>query len=127
MGLNLVSLQDPSQADRILGQAATRTAYAPAPDVSSPSDAMPVDSIGMSRSPHPLSLPPARSSHSNTPTVGTPIRLAPSTSAFRKPGQGSKPTTSTPGSQPATAPVVGTPGTPSKGVIGQFSDFVFGW
>lgn len=126
-GLSFVSLQDPGQADRVLGQAAIRTAYAPSPDVGSPSETVPADSAGSSRSPHQLAIPASRSSHNNTPTVGTPIRLAPSTSAFRKPGQGTKAATSTPGPQPATTPVVGTPGTPSKGMIGQFSDFVFGW
>lgn len=125
--LSFVSLQDPSQADRVLGQAAIRTTYAPSPDVGSPSETMPVDSAESSRSPHHLTIPAPRSSHNNTPTVGTPIRLAPSTSAFRKPGQGTKATASTPGPQPTAAPVVGTPGTPSKSVIGQFSDFVFGW
>jgi hypothetical protein len=115
----LFLFQDPSQADRVLGQAMTRSPFPLAPDVGSSPD--------IAASPPQLALPPARSSHNNTPAVGTPIRLAPSTSAFRKPGQGPKAATSMPGPQPATPPVVGTPGTPSKGVIGQFSDFVFGW
>ena len=109
--------QDPSQADRVLGQA-TRTAYS---DVSSTPDVLLTDSAGPSRSPHPI----ARSPHSNTPLVGTPIRLAPSVSAFRKPGQTPKAATSTP--QPMALPAVGTPGTPSKSMLGQFSDLVFGW
>lgn len=120
MGINLFcSFQDLGQADRILGQAATRTAY---PDVSSPPDVMLTDSTGPSRSTHQLAR-----SHSSTPLVGTPIRLAPSTSAFRKPGQTPKTSTSTPGLQLTAPPAVGTPGTPSKSMLGQFSDLVFGW
>ncbi|KAH9992784.1 hypothetical protein BJV74DRAFT_834424 [Russula compacta] len=122
-----VKWADPSQAERVLGQAAARASYPLAPDVSSPSDAAPTDSAGPSRSSHQLVLPPTRSPHSSTPTVGTPIRLAPSTSAFRKPGQTPKVATSMPGPQPGTPLAVGTPGTPSKSMLGQFSDLVFGW
>lgn len=53
----------------------------------------------------------------------TPVRLAPAASAFRKPG-----------TAPATpaVPKVAGPGptpapTPSKGVLGQVSDMIFGW
>lgn len=125
-----VKWADPAQAERVLGQslARTTTAYLPTPDVSSPSDPVPVDPFfGSSRVSNQHSG--SRSPLSGTPTVGTPIRLAPSASAFRKPGQGQgglKPATS--GQQPATTPAaVGTPGTPSKSVLGQFSDLVFGW
>ena len=112
------SFQDLSQADRVLGQAAARPLVS---DVSSP-DVMLTDSTGPSRS---LAIP-GRSPHNNTPLVGTPIRLAPSASAFRKPGQTPKAAPSTPGLQPVL-PAVGTPGTPSKSMLGQFSDLVFGW
>ncbi|KAN0121152.1 hypothetical protein V8E52_003740 [Russula decolorans] len=123
-----VKWADFSQADRVLGQAAARTPYPLVSDVSSPSDIVPTDSTGLSRSSHQLSLPTARSPHHNTPTVGTPIRLAPSASAFRKPGQTPRTATSTPGPQPTAFPTaVGTPGTPSKSMLGQFSDLVFGW
>ena len=121
------TFQDFSQADRVLGQAATRTAYPLVSDVSSSPDIVPTDSTGPSRSSHQLSLPAARSPHHSTPTVGTPIRLAPSASAFRKPGQTPGTPASTPGPQPTMFPVVGTPGTPSKSMLGQFSDLVFGW
>jgi nuclear pore complex protein Nup53 len=123
----LFFFQDLGQADRVLGQAAARTAYPLVSDVSSPPDIMPTDSTGPSRSSHQLTLPAARSPHHNTPTVGTPIRLAPSASAFRKPGQTPKTATSTPELQPPAFPAVGAPGTPSKGMLGQFSDLVFGW
>jgi nuclear pore complex protein Nup53 len=120
---SISSFQDSNQAERVLGQSVARVAYPLAPpDVSPSSDIVSADFVGPSRSP-----PTVRTPHNNTPTVGTPIRLAPSASAFRKPGQAPKAATSTPGLQPAAPAAVGTPGTPSKSVIGQFSDFVFGW
>lgn len=122
-----VKWADPAQAERVLGQSIARTAaYLPTPDVSPPSDPAPAEPLGSSHLSHQHSLPGSRSPLSGgTPAVGTPIRLAPSTSAFRKPGQGPKPATS---GQQLTAPAaVGTPGTPSKSVLGQFSDLVFGW
>jgi hypothetical protein len=122
-----VKWADPAQAERVLGQSIARTtAYLPTPDLSPPSDPAPADPfLGSSRLSHQPSLSGSRSPHSGTPMVGTPLRLAPSTSAFRKPGQGPKPATS--GQQPSTPAAVGTPGTPSKSMIGQFSDLVFGW
>ncbi|KAI6149748.1 hypothetical protein BKA82DRAFT_135533 [Pisolithus tinctorius] len=72
---------------------------------------------------HPMAVdsPPPHTS------VGTPIRLVPSTAAFRKPGlqPGATPT-----QKPAVpAPLVGTPGqSPSaRGVISQVTDLLFGW
>ena len=69
-----------------------------------------------------------------TPSVGTPIRLAPSTSAFRKGGIASTPIADSrpkpaEGSAGFGASVAGTPqqATPSKGVLGQVSDLIFGW
>jgi hypothetical protein len=63
--------------------------------------------------------------YSHTPTVGTPIKLAPSGSAFKKMGQGSVP-------RAAQNSDVGNKQlqlqhTPSKSVIGQVSDMIFGW
>ena len=69
-----------------------------------------------------------RHSDPATPTVGTPIRLAPSTSAFRRPGAGA-PVTPSP-LQPAVpmpASVSGMQQSPSKGMLGQVSDLLFGW
>lgn len=52
--------------------------------------------------------------------IGTPIRLAPSSSAFR---QGTLDAKGNSSSQ-----VLATQqGTPSKGVLGQVSDLIFGW
>jgi hypothetical protein len=125
--------QDPAQAEHVLGQSIGRTTpYLPTPDVSPPSDPAPADPfLGSSRVSNQHSLSGSRSPLSGTPTVGTPIRLAPSTSAFRKPGQGQGqgqgPKAATGGQQLTTPAAVGTPGTPSKSMLGQFSDLVFGW
>ena len=123
--------QDPAQAEHVLGQSIGRTTpYLPTPDVSPPSDPATADPfMGTSRVSNQHSMSGSRSPLSGTPTVGTPIRLVPSTSAFRKPGQGQGqgPKPATGGQQLTTPAVVGTPGTPSKSVLGQFSDLVFGW
>jgi hypothetical protein len=77
-------------------------------------------------------------SGTGTPTVGTPIKLAPSVSAFRKtPGvtaSTSKPATphnaGWGGGPPhsASAPNLhGVQPSPSKSVMGQVSDLIFGW
>ncbi|TFK51705.1 hypothetical protein OE88DRAFT_1807642 [Heliocybe sulcata] len=53
-------------------------------------------------------------------SVGTPLKLAPSTSAFRK-------------APPSSGPLGGLPsaipgqGSPNKGLVGQVSDLIFGW
>ncbi|KAJ7085018.1 hypothetical protein C8R43DRAFT_314288 [Mycena crocata] len=69
----------------------------------------------------------------STPTLGTPIKLAPSASAFRRGA------TSTPNPKPAppavpqaswgggAAPAAPAPSTPNKGVLGQVGDMIFGW
>ncbi|KAF8806836.1 hypothetical protein BYT27DRAFT_7233629 [Phlegmacium glaucopus] len=85
-------------------------------------------------------------SSATSPPVGTPIKLAPSTSAFRKHVGGSVSKPSTPQTQkgwggsvlPATTSLPssllpsGSPSTPvvpspSKSVVGQMSDLIFGW
>jgi nuclear pore complex protein Nup53 len=110
---------------------------------------MSVDPLSNTTSPsHP---PVGTPSNAGTPAFSTPIKLAPSTSAFKR--SGSK--TSTPQghaqgqnqlqrgwgpkmpgvSASASAPVIGgSPaaagagvGTPSKGMLGQVSDLIFGW
>ncbi|KAL4063187.1 hypothetical protein V8B97DRAFT_2006226 [Scleroderma yunnanense] len=74
----------------------------------------------------PQSLPRTVDGPPPAPTVGTPIRLAPSTAAFRKPGT---PSSVPPAQKPvAPIPVTGSAGqSPAKGVIGQVSDLLFGW
>lgn len=69
--------------------------------------------------------------HASTPSVGTPLKLAPSVAAFRKPGSGA----GTPKSGPASMqkPPLGVPlqagvsQSPAKSVLGQVSDLIFGW
>ena len=141
------SMQDPAQAEAILGASLTlSTAQSPeffaaspdgnaAPSSSSnvfgpspPSARMSVDEI-VPRHGTPLRGEPS------TPTVGTPIKLAPSAAAFRR-GGGSAPTTSAKGASAAVQPMqhlvpasASTPSqqSPSKGMLGQVSDLIFGW
>ena len=64
-----------------------------------------------------------------TPPVGTPIRLAPSASAYRKPGSGGPVPQKTGGGMVGALNVQpgGVQPSPSKGVLGQVSDLIFGW
>lgn len=109
-------LQEPAQVEALLGQPLLRSSISgPSMENNSPGGAMNVD--------EPMQSPFS----SNTPSVGTPIRLAPSTSAFRKAGAPSKPTT------PLPVKPMGVPATPTttptsnRGVLGQVSDLIFGW
>lgn len=61
--------------------------------------------------------------------IGTPVRLAPAGSVFRKGGP-TPPALATPISKPGSAPPQlggGGQASPSKGMIGQMSDLIFGW
>lgn len=107
---------DPTQAEAIFGSQGVRHSVSepvtPSPGIST--SAMMVD--------EPL--------RTNTQSVGTPIRLAPASSAFRKAGTNTdKPSTlqkEMPGTGPGT-PMSGVQTSPSKGVFGQVSDLIFGW
>ncbi|KAF5362535.1 hypothetical protein D9756_002114 [Leucocoprinus leucothites] len=104
---------EPAQAEAVLGQSLLRTSISGTPaEVYSSGGAMAVDEPTQS----PIAF--------NTPSVGTPIRLAPSTSAFRKAGA-PQPTTPLP-AKPPGAPVSSII-TPSKGILGQVSDLIWGW
>ncbi|KAI0741436.1 hypothetical protein C8Q80DRAFT_1221489 [Daedaleopsis nitida] len=128
---------DPLQAEALLGSSLIRSA-AQSPDF------VPTSPDAMDTSPtHNVFGPPSASrmnvdelvprhgaprAEPSTPTVGTPIKLAPSTSAFRRPGGG------TPIVPAAVAHVPLLPAStstvqqsPSKGVLGQVSDLIFGW
>lgn len=61
-----------------------------------------------------------------TPTVGTPIRLAPSAAAFRKAGAGGSPQKAGQGVI-NTLPSGNIGQSPSKGMLEQVSDLIFGW
>ncbi|OCH93703.1 hypothetical protein OBBRIDRAFT_832468 [Obba rivulosa] len=123
---------DPTQAETLLGAAVVRGAFpaelspAGGPEPSSPQSRFATSRMNVDE-PHGRSSPLA----ATTPTVGTPLRLAPSTVAFRRHG-----TTSTPGSGPKTnvaqlgqsiLPSAVTNPSPSKGMLGQVSDLIFGW
>ncbi|KAE9406204.1 hypothetical protein BT96DRAFT_954930 [Gymnopus androsaceus JB14] len=106
---------DPAQAEALLGQPIHRptvsVASLPRED---PGNAMVVDEP---------------SSASAVPMVGTPIKLAPSASAFRKSGVSTpKPLTPQPKAAPVAFPAASGAGpSPNKGLVGQMSDLIFGW
>ncbi|KAI0793946.1 hypothetical protein C8Q74DRAFT_1365483 [Fomes fomentarius] len=124
---------DPAQAEALLGSSLIRSAaqspefFAASPDAMNTSPT----SNGFTSRMNVDELVPRfgtpRGGEPSPPTVGTPIKLAPSASAFRRPGAG----------VPAPAPVSQTPllpasasniqQSPSKGVLGQVSDLIFGW
>jgi len=120
-----VKWADQAQAEALLGQPSARgSTYGD-------KEAMSVDE----------SMPPSASSafSSGTPSFGTPIRLEPSTSAFRRPApQGSKPATPQAPTLWATPPNAANgggggrdaavqPSPSNKSVLGQVSDMIFGW
>ncbi|KAJ3789759.1 hypothetical protein GGU10DRAFT_371779 [Lentinula aff. detonsa] len=104
---------DPAQAEALLGQPVHRPSLSgtfPRED-SGPSNAMAVDDPS-----------PAQA----VPMVGTPIKLAPSASAFRKTGATPKPSLPQPKASTLALPHSGGI-SPSKGLVGQVSDLIFGW
>ncbi|KAJ7304549.1 hypothetical protein DFH08DRAFT_758750 [Mycena albidolilacea] len=117
---------DPAQAEALLNQPLVARHTSP--------DPMAVDSPSPSASLNPNN---SNSGFGLGATVGTPIKLAPSASAFRRGGASpSKP----PAAQAQQAPsaqgwgAAVAPATPvapaekaGKGVIGQVSDMIFGW
>lgn len=134
-----VKWADPAQAEAVLGQPVLRNSLTSvvAPqtnDATSSGNEMSIDE------PSPIHSNP------NAPAVGTPIKLAPSTSAFKKHVGGSASKPPTPQTQrgwganvllattslPSSLLPSGTPSTPvnpspSKSVVGQMSDLIFGW
>jgi hypothetical protein len=141
-------IQDPAQAEALLGPLHARIGNGilnPGLSHSLPSDPnqstpMTVDSP-INASSHPTAGTPG------TPAFSTPIKLAPSTSAFKRSGskastpqdyrQGQRgwgpkvPNVSASASAPAvggSASAVGSAtDTPNKGMLGQVSDLIFGW
>jgi hypothetical protein len=61
--------------------------------------------------------------HDSTPSIGTPIKLASSAAAFKRPGSEVK----LDHKVHKGLSEQGTSNTPSKGVIGQVSEMIFGW
>ncbi|KAI0675477.1 hypothetical protein C8Q78DRAFT_1066259 [Trametes maxima] len=133
---------DPAQAEALLGPSLARSTIqspdffpaGPNANTISPSAS---NIFGPSPPPERMSvdeivprLGTPRGVEPSTPTVGTPIRLAPSASAFRRGGPNT-PSIATkavhPAQNPAQAPISTTQQSPSKGVLGQVSDLIFGW
>ncbi|OSD03049.1 hypothetical protein PYCCODRAFT_1434927 [Trametes coccinea BRFM310] len=135
---------DPSQAEAILGPSLARsTAQSPDVFAASPDGNPAASSSSNIFGPSPTSrmsvdeiVPrngPSRAEPS-TPTVGTPIKLAPSAAAFRRGGSSAPATVAKAASvvQPLQALVPASASatvqqSPSKGVLGQVSDLIFGW
>ncbi|KAK7679475.1 hypothetical protein QCA50_017529 [Cerrena zonata] len=134
---------DPAQAESILGAPLARPNFSlsdpNSPDVnmlSSSPPALPPPPSTFSPTPGSFSsnhLALTRHDIPGSPSVGTPIRLAPSASAYRKGGTPA-PVVGGGGPKPGEGftGFMGTPGasqqdTPSKGMLGQVSDLIFGW
>ncbi|KAF8885103.1 hypothetical protein CPB84DRAFT_1788737 [Gymnopilus junonius] len=134
-----VKWADPAQAEALLRQqpiirSQFATSTSQPQNITSPLDtqnAMAVD-YPDSFSPSYSTSRPAHHHTMSTPTpVGTPIKLAPSGAAFRRaPAVSSGPKPATPQHGPVwgtgllSTPVVTSP---SKGLVGQMSDLIFGW
>ncbi|OJT09823.1 hypothetical protein TRAPUB_13693 [Trametes pubescens] len=136
---------DPAQADALLGSSLARST-AQSPDFQSPgldTNAMPPSASHIFGAPSPserMSVDEVAPRHGTpmraepaTPTVGTPIKLAPSAAAFRR-GRTATPSAASRASavvQPLhnlpPASASGVQASPSKGVLGQVSDLIFGW
>jgi len=126
----MLRFKDPAQAEALLGQPIIRSGISGSTQLQDPStssNAMSVDDVSPSYH------------MSSTPTVGTPIKLAPSTSVFKRAGAVEKPSTPLQqpgwggnggvgaGVAPEFASAVPAGQSPSKGVLGQVSDLIFGW
>jgi len=108
-----VKWEDPLQADALGLSMAGRTPKTP--------------EFGATPSPNGMSVDtsPLHDPHSS---IGTPIKLAPPMSAFRQ--GGSQPSPRKPSTPQFKMPAPAAPGhaaTPSKSMIGQVSDLLFGW
>lgn len=121
--------ENPSRAEAIFGQAVARSNLqsvdysAPGGTTSAPmTDGMNVD--------EPSALVLSRAGSSNArqaPSVGTPIHLAPSASAYRKPGAATKSSLSAGSGVAQPLAIDASLPSSSKGVLGQLTDLVFGW
>ncbi|KAJ3559283.1 hypothetical protein NM688_g439 [Phlebia brevispora] len=128
-----VKWADPVQAEAALGSSLMRSTLPPS--TSLPESSTSPD-VSMAESTSSRGFPSTESSLAlaTVPTVGTPLKLAPSTSAFRKPGSGGKPAHKPGegmqgiiGGMPTQSGAPGVQPSPSKGMLGQMSDLIFGW
>ncbi|TDL23581.1 hypothetical protein BD410DRAFT_786822 [Rickenella mellea] len=123
---------DPQTAEQLLGSAVrTSSFYSPAQPVESPGYSAPDDMDVAPDSPE-LQVQRIGLTHrDSSSTIGTPIKLAPSTSAFRKGGNDSMEKGRGGGVQEGGASVLlvhpGGTGSPARGMLGQVSDLIFGW
>ena len=113
--MSFLDLQDQARANEILAQTTIRGLVSNTPVEPVSPNSMAVDEVAPI---HALS---------STPSYGTPIRLAPSAAAFRKPGQ--SPTQRAVATQSAAGLPSAIPAgqSPGKGMLGQVSDLIFGW
>lgn len=119
-----VKWADAAQAEALLGQSISRSNL----PYHSPHLSNALPSTDSNDNAHAMEVDSSPQYGSSTPTVGTPIKLAPSASVFRKQG-GEKPATPAPQlwAGKATTSANSLTSTPSKGMIGQVSDLIFGW
>ena len=114
------ALQDPQLAERVLGSA-SRTPSSLGSAALNNSPQAP-NNTGFSSTFHTPFM--NRVDSDQEPRIGTPIRLAPSSTAFRK--YTGSPQKSTNTGQAANSASV-KPNSPAKGIVGQVSDLIFGW
>ncbi|THU94123.1 hypothetical protein K435DRAFT_724797 [Dendrothele bispora CBS 962.96] len=117
---------DPAQAEALLGQPIQRSGGTSEFALStSPPTTSVISSQQQSNNPNAMVI------DSPSTTVGTPIKLAPSSSVFRKPGptglNKSQPQTPQPATAGVQAQAPPANPSPSKGIVGQVSDLIFGW
>lgn len=144
---DLFLLKDPVQAESLLGQPILRSTFGASISPTSQNYQAHAESPSGSGFSSPFSNamavddPFPSHSSSSTPAVGTPIKLVPSASAFRKVNGGGLPSSkpATPQSRgwaSGTVSTLGVPNTgapapvqpsPSKSMVGQMSDLIFGW
>ncbi|OSX64243.1 hypothetical protein POSPLADRAFT_1168434 [Postia placenta MAD-698-R-SB12] len=126
-----VKWADIAQAEAVLGPSIIRSLQSPEFSTFSPDTSLSAAASGgfPSSSRMDIDEPGGRSPPSTpTPTVGQPIRLAPSTAAFRKSGiavDGMP--QNVPASMLNALPSPGVVPSPSKGMLEQVSDLIFGW
>lgn len=122
--------QDAAQAEALLGSALTRSTAVYDSYSNSPPDIQVDTSMSMAVDDgfQNDAATPVHGGFSHTPSVGTPIKLAPSVTAFRKGGPDSvQRLTPSGASSESGASRQMAQGSPSKSVIGQVSDMLFGW
>ncbi|KZT10027.1 uncharacterized protein LAESUDRAFT_722173 [Laetiporus sulphureus 93-53] len=129
-----VKWTDPAQAEAVLGPNIVRgVLQTPEMATTAPETAPAVSTSTAQEAAPPAGAQGPATPATPTPTFGNPVRLAPAASAFRKPGTGPS-TTATPQRVFPTGGLFGAstgPGSaqasPSKGVLEQVSDLIFGW